>query len=245
MTHMLPEAWAVPKRFRDRLGKTAGRSRAMSENGHILLILHEVPRPTVDESRAYLFWRTPEGAWQTAGVMGQGPATLRRLVQQYEAAVEAIETDVSAAALAQDYFQLLQNSGPVLRAVHAMHRALQDAREASGDDRELITLRDRAQEIERTLELIHEDAQNGLNFCSAKRAEEQAELSRRIFESHHRLNMLAATFLPLSAVASALSLDLRHLFGDVAHPAWVVVIGASVLLGLVLRKRLAPTERSR
>jgi hypothetical protein len=65
---------------------------------------------------------------------------------------------------------------------------LQEARDGVGDDKDLISLRDRAYELEREAELLDGDAKNGLDFCVARRAEEQAESSARIEKASHRLN---------------------------------------------------------
>jgi hypothetical protein len=243
MKSLLPDTWSIPQRFRDRLGQQAGKPRAMAEGGHLLLILHEVPKSDTQpgqDPRARFFWRAPDGAWQVGGSSAVGVHPIKRLVGEYRESAEALEQRLDTADQADEYFAVLRASTPLLRAARALHRALQEAREASNDDKDVITLRDQAGEIERLVELIHADAQNGLEFTAAKRAEEQAELSRKIFASHHRLNMLAATFLPLTAIAAALGMDPRHAFGEHATPfvVWAIVIG-SIALGLGLRKKLS------
>jgi hypothetical protein len=45
----LPPSWDVPQEFRNRLGKQAGRQRAMLSEGHLLLILHRPPDPHRDK----------------------------------------------------------------------------------------------------------------------------------------------------------------------------------------------------
>ena len=46
---VIPDAWQVPMKFRQRVGIHAGRQRAMIEGGHLLLILHDVPAAGVAE----------------------------------------------------------------------------------------------------------------------------------------------------------------------------------------------------
>ena len=40
---LLPTSWDIPQIFRDRLGVTSGRQRAMVHEGHLLLVLHGPP----------------------------------------------------------------------------------------------------------------------------------------------------------------------------------------------------------
>ncbi|MBK8697661.1 MAG: hypothetical protein IPN17_36780 [Deltaproteobacteria bacterium] len=44
MAQVIPDAWQVPARIRQRVGVQAGRQRAIVEEGHLLLILHELPK---------------------------------------------------------------------------------------------------------------------------------------------------------------------------------------------------------
>ena len=71
---------------------------------------------------------------------------------------------------------------------------LQEARKLVPDDRDLINLRDRAYEIERTADLLYNTAKNAMDFTIAVRAEEESRASRRMAVSAHRLNILAAFF---------------------------------------------------
>src|SRR5438045_260505 len=68
MSNVIPHNWEVPQVFRGRLGTHAGRQRVMSADGHLLLILHEVPgRKEATERGARLYWRKPDGTWQSTG----------------------------------------------------------------------------------------------------------------------------------------------------------------------------------
>lgn len=40
----LPENWNLPERIKERFGQTHGQQRAMLEEGHLLLILHRLPK---------------------------------------------------------------------------------------------------------------------------------------------------------------------------------------------------------
>lgn len=241
MPKLLPSNWAIPDRIRARLGVQAGRQRAMLHEGHLLLVLHDVPKPDQLARGASFFWRAPDGTWKGAGAAAKGGVgALKGHVEAFSAAAHALEERVDKAAGAADYFAVLQESAPLLRTARNMHRVLQEAREACPEDKELITIRDQAYENERALELIHGDARTGLDFTVARRAEVQAELSEQINRSSHRLNLLAALFFPITALAGILGMNLTHGYEQAHAPYlfWAVVAGA-FLLGLMVRSAVA------
>jgi len=58
---IIPHNWQIPEAIRSRVGThTYGRQRAIIEEGHLLLILHNKPEPDQDEREGTLFWRTPD-----------------------------------------------------------------------------------------------------------------------------------------------------------------------------------------
>ena len=67
----LPEAWAVPEEFRDRLGTHVGRQRMMCEDDQVLLVLHAPPKPDEDERYGRFFWRKADGTW-VSDQLGEG-----------------------------------------------------------------------------------------------------------------------------------------------------------------------------
>jgi len=209
----LPADWHLPALFAHRLGDTTGRQRAMFADGHLLLILHEPPVAGVPERTGRLFWRDPEGTWRSKP-LGDGSHALKRHVAEFAERVDALEERWQSAASAEDYFLLLRAIAPLYRAARHLLAVLQEARELVPHDRDLINLRDQVGEIERALDLLHSDAQNGLDFRIAHQAEQQAERTYDMAVSAHRLNLLAAMFFPvatLSAVYTAIfSLFLAH-----------------------------------
>jgi Mg2+ and Co2+ transporter CorA len=100
-------------------------------------------------------------------------------------------------------------------------------------DRELINHRDRAAALERTAELLLQDAQFGLGFIAARQSEAQAESSRRMAATAHRLNLMAAIFLPVTAVASVLSMDIKSGLPD-TRETFYYIVGGGIALGLIL-----------
>jgi len=238
MAKVIPDLWAVPERIRQRVGAQAGRQRAIAEAGHLLLILHEPPQPDEETRAARLFWRTPEGQWRATGA-GQtdGLGVLKRHLDTLRQLLTQLDAQVDAGKTAQDFFAVLTAATPLHRTTRNLHKALQDARDAV-DDREVITLRDRAAELERTAELLLSDARNGMEFTIARSAEEQAAHGRRAAEAQHKLNLLAAMFFPVTAIGSILGINLRTGL-EQAPPAvfWAVLV-LSFGVGFVIRGQI-------
>jgi Mg2+ and Co2+ transporter CorA len=240
MSNPIPHNWDVPKIFRDRFGTRAGRQRVMNADGNLLVVLHDVPDPAEPDVRnARLFWRKPDGSWKSSGSGATNIAALRAHVEAYDAAADALEEKVDKAVKARDWFEVLRVSAPLLRSARNMSKTLQESRELAKDDKELIAVRDSAQEIERAVELIHAHARDGLDFTVARNAEENVESSRHVVESGHRLNLIAAMFLPITALGSLLGMNLVHGLETWQKPYafWGVAI-AAFLLGVMVRASL-------
>jgi hypothetical protein len=207
---IIPPTWNLPEAIRIRLGPTTyGRQRALVEDGHILLVLHKPPGPDDAKRESVLFWRNPAGEWQTSRG-GPGPGGLKRHVQSYVDLENQHTRDYDAAEDSSLLFNLLEALTPLCRAARNMRAALQAAREAVKTDAFLIEVRDLAEEVERNFELLLEDVRNALYYRTAREAEEQARVSREALQASHRLNSIAALFLPLTAITSLFSMNFAH-----------------------------------
>jgi hypothetical protein len=240
----LPQQWKVPELFRERLGENAGRQRAMAADGHLLVVLHEVPRPDEPERRGRYFWRDAAGDWK-ASSLGTGSQAIRKHLAEYADAVAELDDQLSSAEKADDYFEILHAAAPLYRAARNMHAALQQARELVPDDRELILLRDLAGEIERGAELLHGDAKNGLDLTVARQAEEQTRRGHEMAVSAHRLNLLVAVFFPIATLSAIFGMNLDHGLDSAGNPLafWgVLAVGfvGGLLLTSVIASRPAP-----
>lgn len=228
----IPARWDVPDAIRVRLGREAGPQRAMIESDNLLVILHEPPEPDGSERQPAVFWRNPAGEWKVNRQQSR-PGGISDLLKSYEDILLKLETAETRATTAQEYHNVLEAVAPVLRATRGVHRALQQAREMVRDDREVINHRDRAAALERTAELILQDAQFGISFIAARQSESQAESARSMAETAHRLNIMAALFLPVTAVASVLSMEVHSGLSDTRENFWLIV-GGSFVLGLLV-----------
>lgn len=231
---IVPPTWYLPEAIRVRLGQsTFGRQRAIVEEGHLLLILHKPPGPNERSREGLLFWRSPSGEWQFSRG-GPGPGALKRHVQSYADLETKLAQDYEHALTIIALFDLVEALTPLLRSVRNMHLALQTARESLGDDPFLIEMRDQASDIERNVELLLEDTRNEIQLRTARKAEEQAELSAAALQASHRLNILAALFFPLTAIASLFGMNLAH--GLSVHSPlvfwFVLLVGCALGYGL-------------
>lgn len=231
-TSILPKLWTtIPDSIRNRLGRDAGPQRAMLEEGHLLIILHQIPEPDQHARKAALFWRQPEGEWRS-NVSGVSLTGLQELLQSYDQRLDRLEEAENEASTAAAYHAVLEALAPLLRASRGLHRALQQAREMMKSERDLINFRDQAASVERTAEILLQDAQFGLNFIAAKQAETQAANAQKMASTGHRLNLLAALFLPLTALASVFGMEIRSGLTDTTGNFWLIC-GAGILMGLM------------
>ena len=239
MRFHLPPDWQVPARFTERLGDFAGRQRAMASDGHLLLVLHEPPTQGAAERAARAFWRDPDGNWLSKG-LGEGAQSLKRHVAEFAERTEGLEKQWQSASTAADYFSLLRALAPLHRTTRNLHATLQDARALAPDDRDIINMRDQVGEIERTLELLHGDARNGLDFTIAHQAERQAEQSFGMAMAAYRLNVLAAVFFPIVTLGAVFGMHLDNGLRDSTTPFhfWGL-LAAALLVGVLLARAIA------
>ena len=220
-----------------RVGTTAGRQRVIVEHGFVLLILHDLPDPLAPGARsAKLFCRRPDGSWHSTGTSDRTLSPLEAHVAAFHAALDRLEERVEGHNDADAWFEILRDLTPLARSTRNMARAIEELRQAVGPDKKLIAIRDRASDLDRTGELIREWANQGLEHSLAKSNEEQAKLSTFLSHSSHRLNMIAAMTLPLTAVGSFFGVNLASGMERMGAPYTFWVVGlSSLLLGFMLR----------
>jgi hypothetical protein len=245
MNSVVPFAWQVPGVFRSRIGDRAGRQRIMTADGHLLILLHKVPPAGTSEREYALFWRDPSGDWISTE-SGSGLGALTTYFDEWRAVIDELEDVMSEPPQAENYFEVLQRTSPLLRTIRNTYRTMQDAREAC-PDREVLVARDEAGELERAVDLLHHDAKNGMEFMIARQGEEQARQSSRLVITGHRLNLLAAIFLPLTALGSIFAMHLENGLERWNAPwtFWSFVVGALVVGLLLVTAIVIETNRSR
>lgn len=234
---LLPADWDLPVELRDRLGTSAGRQRVLENEGHLILVLHAPPGADETDRRGRFFWRHPQGTWRVAPA-AERVANLDAHLSEYRREIERLEQAEDSARRARDYFELLDCLAPLGRAIRHMHEALQAAREAANDDRQLIVARDQAYDLARRAELLYDELKNGLDFAVAWQAEQQAESTYQMSVAAYRLNVLAAFFFPIATLMAVFGANLRHGFEDwdrLNKPYLLLgVIAAGLLCGMIL-----------
>lgn len=231
----IPASWKVPKSLRSRIGHTAGRQRVVYEEGCLMLILHRMPEPDDRERHGVFFYRDGNGLWRGPG-RKDGRVELARHLQHFEETVDALDDRLEQVDSAEDYYDILVRINPIHRAAKGQHLALQKTRELVGDNPEIINLRDQAADIERTAELLKEDARNGLHYEIARRTAEEARQGKSATVAAHRLNVMVAMFLPLTAISTMFGANIPTGLEHLASPAifWCIVTLA-LALGWILR----------
>jgi Mg2+ and Co2+ transporter CorA len=243
----VPIDWQLPPALVERLGDRAGRQRSMSADGHLLIILHEPPKVGSSERVGRLFWRSPEGNW-SSNSLGAGVQALTSHLAEFADRVEALDKRLETAQTANDYYSLLRAVAPLYRSARNLHATLQQAREMIPDDRDIINARDQSGEIERALDLLHNDAIHGLDFTIARQVEEQTEASFQMSVAGYRLNLLAAMFFPIATIAAIFGMNLRHGFEqDKTGGVFWGLLFVGLLCGAVLTVMIArkPIRRVR
>jgi hypothetical protein len=231
-----PPGWNLPEPIRARLGqKTVGRQRIIFEDGHLLIILHRPPTAEDNARDGVLFWRPPDGNWKwSRGI--NGSVALNAHIQSYADREAELASLYDEAADSVTLYKLQTEIAPVARAARNMHLALQAARDAVKSEKILIDARDRAYDIERNLELLLEDVRSMIQYRTVKEAEEQSRLSAEALRASHRLNVLAAMFLPLTAITGIFGMNFPSgLDQNNIVYFWLIFIGA-LALGLALKK---------
>ena len=231
----LPSQWELPDEIRERFGKKrSGRQRAMAADEHLLLVLHKAPKHGKREREGTFYWRKPNGEWESTE-RGEGLYTLRKHLEEYSLAEENLSNKFEQVEDAEDYFQVLQELAPLHRAAKNLHATIQVAREEIHHDRDIIDLRDQAGELERTLELLYLNTKNALDFHIARKSEEQALIGMQSVQTGHRLNILAAIFFPLTAIASVFGMSLRSGLEDATIWLFWMIFLIGIILGFVTR----------
>ena len=234
MATLVPAKWAGPQAFRERLGTQVGRQRAMVADGHLLLVLHAVPKLGEAARRGRFFWRSPDGNW-TSNELGTGINALNTHLTEYDDIISKLDRQEELATASEDYFAILEHLAPVHRAARNLHSVLQEARRSCPEFRELINVRDHAYEIDRTAELFASEITNKLDYLIARRAEEQAEASHHMAVSAHRLNVLAAFFFPIATLTAIFGVNLAHGWENESPPfPFLVIVSLGLLLGCCL-----------
>ncbi|MBX7193638.1 MAG: CorA family divalent cation transporter [Sandaracinaceae bacterium] len=238
MAKIVPDTWPLPSELKSRVGSRVGRQRLLNHQGHQLMVLHQLPKAHARDRLPAVFWRSPEGAWRC--FPGRDNAsTLRDHVEALAKVLEELDDKVESAKSATEFLDVIRLARPLQRYTRNMHAVIAQLRDALPDDADVLAARDRAYELERLAENICDDAENGMQHTIAQHSEEQAALSERIAKETHRLNLLAAVAMPITALGSLLGMNVHNGLEELPpfFTFWPVV-AVSVIVGFLIRSRV-------
>jgi len=231
---IIPKTWDVPLEFKRRIGSHVGRQRLFSHDDQLLLVLHKVPHATDNGKREpALFWKNADNEWKSL-CNGGGLHALTRHIESYESAMEELDTRLDEANEASDYFSVLREVKPLLRATRNMVSVLEELRSLMPDDYAVMSLRDRGISLIRSIEFIESDARHGMDFCMAESAAKQAEATREAIEESRQLNRMVAFFFPLATLAAILGMNPPAEVLGSFHIWLIILLG--VISGWYLRR---------
>lgn len=228
----LPKSWELPQAIRRRLGDGAGRQRMMDAEGHLLLILHEAPRPEDEEiRRPVLIWILPDGTAKS-NQSTSGWMALEEHLGSYRKVIHELDDAVDVAATPREAFDVVKRCQPLLRSTRNLLAVLEDARKARTDERRLLLARDQAVELERAMDLATGDAKATMDFAMAVNAEAQARAAYEAGVEAKRLNRLAAFFFPLATLVAVFGMNSP---AEVFHtPGVATVVGVGIGIGFLV-----------
>jgi Mg2+ and Co2+ transporter CorA len=231
---LLPSVWEIPPYFHNRLGDRAGRQRAMVDNGHLLLVLHQPPQLNSKHREPQLFYRKPDGTWHS-NADGSGLAALGKHLERFDRLLETLEIQEDQAKTANEYRSLIEEMLPLKRMAANLHATLDEARKGLPQVRELINFRDHAYEISRAADLLFEAIKAGAELAQTRMAEAQARHAHGMAQSAHRLNLLVAFFFPLATMAAVFGMNLQFGLEEIKGPQpFLIVCLCGVVLGILL-----------
>jgi hypothetical protein len=207
----------------------------MVHDGHLLLVLHKPPRSDETSRRGRFFWREPNGEWHSSD-LGGGPNSLFKHIAEFQEVFEKLDGVEETAESSVTLGGVIESLTPLRRSVHNLYDVLQESRKEVPDDRQLLNARDRAYDLDRNVELLLDNARNGLEFMIARRAEQQAVEAHKMAVSAHRLNLLVAFFFPIATLAAVMGTNLRHGYEEIHSPfPFVGMLAIGLVAGIILR----------
>ena len=105
------------------------RQRAMMAEGHLLLVLHAPPKNDEPDRKGRLFWRKPDGTWQSNELGAAGGAA--KHLSEYSEIIDKMDRQEDVAWSVDEYYTILDAMGPIQRTARNLHATLQEARKLS------------------------------------------------------------------------------------------------------------------
>lgn len=237
---IIPKSWNVPQTIRHRVGENVGRQRLIKEDGEVLVLLHQVPSAE-DKGRreAAMFWYDGQGNWKSSPTSG-GRSELATLVGDYQKRLAELDAALETLDDVDVVHNVIDEATPVARAGRHLAQVVGELRQCLSDDLEVLTIRDQAVNMERSGELLLQDAKSSLDFMVAKNAAAQAKDANRAAKEAQKLNRLAAFFFPLMTIAAVFGMNRPSEILSNGGIITIVILG--LVLGAIVRSSLKKSE---
>jgi hypothetical protein len=234
-SRVVPAEWNLPAPLRTRLEGKIARQRCLHANGHTVLLLHEPPRHDAEYRERTLFHYSAEQGWANSR-NNKGIEELDALVDRYEKLLDELEATLGEATSARTCFETLRALNPITRALKNLIGSLQLAKDALPEDAALADQIEEALTQERVAELLLADARNALDFALAEETERHTQVNLELTKAAHRMNLMVALFLPVTALASIFGMNLTSGLESKWAPYlfWTVLV-MGVFLGFGVR----------
>ncbi|MCH2174448.1 MAG: CorA family divalent cation transporter [Lentisphaeria bacterium] len=239
----LPISWKLPVGIKQHLGGGAGKQRVIHSDGQILMILHKLPEIGKNSRVGVLFFKDEKGQWNSD--QKQSPEhAMKRLIKEYNSAILNLEEGADHAHTAQDYFDIQHQLVPICRAVRNLKATMLKAHDLAPECEFITQYLDDAEDLDRISDILRIDVRNAADYSMAKQAEEQSRKSDEISLSAHKLNMLVATFLPVTAIAAIFGMNLKTGLEHFNSPFlfWGLML-CSMAIGFIVKGFLTPKNR--
>jgi hypothetical protein len=231
-------SWELPQSIVERLGSnTYGSQRNIFEESHLLIILHEIPSENTHERQHKVFLVKPDQEIWCNG-MSNGKFELNQLLANYKSAFEVLEEGIDLAKESKDFFTLLEELVPINRAIKNLSKTLKESRKICQQNSFILEMRDWADDLLRSYEMLLADTKLALEFRIAQNTEEQVQKSTDALRAQNKLNILAAFTFPIMSVATIFGMNLQH--GLETRPNYIFwgVLSSGVLVGLLVKRWL-------
>ena len=236
----IPDKWDVPASLRERIGKTIGRQRAIQEEDHTLIMVHQAPSAKEKVRKGAYCWINPKGELH---FYPEGE-TFEHLFAGYRKKLTHLEYEYENADTALKYFTVLEAIIPLHFAAVRMASALQMARDQIPTNRQVLLWRDDSFEIQRESEILQVCTKNALDYHQAKSVEDLSEITFQLSKTSHKLNMMATLFVPMMAICGLFGMNV---FSGLEHedrfPLFWIIAAVSILLGIGLNLFFRPPKK--
>lgn len=234
-----PPSWALPEELLAQVGEFANRQRALAHEGQLLVILHHPPEQEKTFRRSLILRRERDGRWSAVeesnpGVEADPEIVMCELLNAYRARLDVLDDAINEESTADGLYAVVQALIPLRRALRNLDLTLADAVQRVPPKRPLIVWREQAHIVAREAELLYEEAEAAIAFHSANETVQSRASQEAMERAAHRLNLVVALFLPLTAIASVFGMNLASGLETASKSLFWTFLAVGLALGAIM-----------